>query len=505
LSDKRNNYAYGDLNPAFSSDVKKRFPFATNVKASTLLKPALENVFKSDALKAVGRFKAIVLRVEDSTVDEPGSWLATSDDIEPGGDGLLRIRARIPELHPYPVPTGEDDHQAINLYPIFKAKDDSLVAKPAVGSLIWVDFGNREAQTDPIYLGPVIGSRASAEGTGNISPKGKVNERQAGSIDNPNKGDQITAPTKEVEVPPSVSSTGGTSYSKNLNDIDFNKVPQKLIDYWSPRLSTKKSRAFKLFPIPSNRNELTQNQKWTIIIMGCCQVMLEYWRQQHKKAIVIITSHFRSMTTKNHNGGAIDFKVRAGGKTLTALQAWAGMRRLIRAGRIPDGGKGLYLNVTEKGSRAGVKGILPEQAGKTSVSNGPPGSSGSPHYDFRGSYGYQLRRRPNPWISLDLTGEGKDDIPGAYVGSERKKAIKYLNGLKVRIIPEDSKLNDKDGVNITKSIQGRYVQLENPLKDVAKFYQGGWKTYEHVPTVGSDVPNLLNVLGQEVKEGQPLV
>jgi hypothetical protein len=95
-------------------------------------------------------------------------------------------------------------------------------------------------------------------------------------------------------------------------------------------------------------------------------------------------------------------------------------------------------------------------------------------------------------MSLDLTGEGKDDIPGAYFSRLRPDVLKYLKGIPVRIA-------DKKGIHI--NLKNTIQQIKIPLLDVVKiFYKSGWKNDKFTPDVGSSVPNLLDVLKQTVKK-----
>lgn len=512
MADETINYPFGDLNPAFADKISKKYPSTTGIKASALIQETIGNNFKTDALKAVGRMKAVVLRVENSTA-EPGEWWSSDLTLDSAGDDFVRIKARIPELHPFPIPESNTDHKIINLYPTFKAQSKNI-AKPNPGDLVWVDFGNRETQEDPIYVGPIKEGRTSVGAFGSKGTSATANQRKSGTLKSrAASGDKIGRTRSVGSSVPIKKIPGAPTYSRDLNDIDFNKVSQELIDKWDPsntpddgtrwRVSAgnKSRNLFKKIQAASDKNLLTENEKWTIIIMGAAEVIEKYWRQEVPKARVIITSHFRSFNTKNHNGGAIDFKIREGSKDLSALQAWSGIMKLHAAGALPNGGRGIYLNVSPNG----VKGLKPEEAGKGAASfAAPPGGSAAPHYDFRGHYGYQLSRKGYKWISLDLTGEGRDDIPGAYISSERKKALKYLKGSAVTIKSEGKYT---DGIH--PSLKGKTVTAEGTsgrdLNFLYNFFNDGWATYEYSPGVSAAVPNLLEVLGQGNKKEKILV
>ena len=100
--------------------------------------------------------------------------------------------------------------------------------------MIWVDFGNRETQEDPIYLGPVIGARTIGGGTGAVTAM-NAQGRAAGGISNPNKGDSMSQTESDVSI--ETLSTGGAKFSRDLDSIKWELVPSKLIKKWSPRLT----------------------------------------------------------------------------------------------------------------------------------------------------------------------------------------------------------------------------------------------------------------------------
>lgn len=521
MSDPRNNYAFGDLNPAFSSDVKKRLPNSTDVKTSSLLRPIVENVYKSDALKAVGKIKAIALRVESSTLAEPGDWLSHDDDLEAGSDGLIRVRARIPELHPYPIPQDKNDHQAINLYPVFKAENTDINAKPEFGSIIWVDFGNRETQQDPIYLGPVIGSKTSTSGNGQTSSRSvseggitSIDDQGSVSIENPNTGDQIGAPPGPP-APIEASPTGGASFGKTLESIDWDSIPQSLLLKWRDkfRAASGPPSSTNPHPIESISDSLNRYQKFTIIAMGCAEVIEQYWKTYDSTAKVIITSHFRKrykivsgkFRLGNHCGAAIDFSVEVNpfktittkkgnsyqrGKKLSVLQVWTGLMKLAAAGRIPNGGKGLYLNVGPRSygsiKTPGITGPTPEEAGGSSGSwKWPDGASGAPHYDFRGFYGFFSKK-----VKKEVNGVEKT------VEWDRTKKDKNGNVIGSKYVWVDTDGNGKDDLKYSAARSW----LRSKRNSVYKVFSNGWSSYEYSPEVSAAVPNLLDVLGQTLEQ-----
>lgn len=74
---------------------------------------------------------------------------------------LCQVIVRIPELHAFMhYPRDSDDLDAISLYPIFTAINDS-VAIPNIGDLIVVDFKNKANRTDGIFITKIKDSGVS--------------------------------------------------------------------------------------------------------------------------------------------------------------------------------------------------------------------------------------------------------------------------------------------------------------------------------------------------------
>ena len=178
-------------------------------------------------------------------------------------------------------------------------------------------------------------------------------------------------------------------------------------------------------------------------MMGVAQVVEDYWRQKYPSAEVRITSHFRSTSGNHKTAAAMDFRVDTGTPgepRVPTLQTWAGLRVLMAEGRIPNGGSGVYLNV----SPDGIKGTDVSKSGERSdvLKLAGPGGSANPHYDLR----YYLFDKPvgNVWVAIDTTGNGKDDngVPKGkkggvgtalrWLGKYRKSVRRYYNNYAAR-------------------------------------------------------------------------
>ena len=160
-----------------------------------------------------------------------------------------------------------------------------------------------------------------------------------------------------------------------------------------------------------DKNKGNEFDTRTLLIMGACQVIEEYWQLMYPDAQVKITSHHRPGDKGNHTtGGAIDIRIEYEGKRLPVLQTWGGLKKLIAGGRIPNGGAGLYLNV----SANGIKGTDPNVAGNNSAGAGThagPGGSAAVHYDMRGfTYAGTGKAKNTIWCWIDKDGDGKDEV-----------------------------------------------------------------------------------------------
>jgi len=100
--------------------------------------------------------RGIVLRIEQASQDNLfGDYSGLDDSVK---EPLVKIKVRIPELHPYPEPDiygPEGDDGTISLYPTFVAINANIPT-PAVGEIVYVDYGDRANLEDPKYFGPIF-------------------------------------------------------------------------------------------------------------------------------------------------------------------------------------------------------------------------------------------------------------------------------------------------------------------------------------------------------------
>ena len=164
-------YEFGELNDVAPSRVQRRLSTQNNDPIRAMRDAAID-LYTPNALEGMGPYKGIVIRVmEDPDPNDlpPGDWLYNLFGIgdTPSPPAVLkRYKVRIPELHAMvPVPTeyqmGPDAStppevvKIVARYPTFLARD-SNVPEASCGDLVWVDFGHRINQSDPVFLGPLF-------------------------------------------------------------------------------------------------------------------------------------------------------------------------------------------------------------------------------------------------------------------------------------------------------------------------------------------------------------
>jgi len=163
------DYTFGKLNPVGTSDSSQPGAGAYSQLSSPIstLAGAIKKTKSNDILNTAGSFKAVVLRIEKET--QEGGVFEKLFGSGFSGESIIRFRARIPEIHAsLPIPSDVErnldestwsdeerlNHEIISLYPIFESRGSNAEV-PKVGSIVFVDFGNRSTLEHPIYLGPL--------------------------------------------------------------------------------------------------------------------------------------------------------------------------------------------------------------------------------------------------------------------------------------------------------------------------------------------------------------
>jgi len=144
-----------------------RTPTTTGIGA---MRAIIDERYKKELLKNVGRFKGIVLWVKDMVVeggnDPVRSPTRDSKDLVHGQSAKVHhqiIKVLVPEVDPRPIPKSiPDEHgrggdlTAISVFPDFEAAESWKDPPPKPGDIVWVDYRNRKDFTGGIYLSPFL-------------------------------------------------------------------------------------------------------------------------------------------------------------------------------------------------------------------------------------------------------------------------------------------------------------------------------------------------------------
>ncbi len=155
-----------------------------------VIRSVINNAYAPNAVLGTGPYKGICLRVEGRRCrcagpGLAGSWASKAFSYITGtgtakGPDFVQIKVRIPELHsmmPIPESLAPDDKNSnkdnsiIDMYPTFIAQSTDVPA-PKPGDFVWVDYGNKNNFTDPIYIKPVVGMAPLPVGVGSPSAAG---------------------------------------------------------------------------------------------------------------------------------------------------------------------------------------------------------------------------------------------------------------------------------------------------------------------------------------------
>jgi len=158
---------WGWLNSFRGKRSQKRL-IENRISAMREMREAALKQFTVDSLETQGPLKGIVLRDDTNRRITPGNWLYKYGIVFPGTTSLPQYRVRIPELHSaLPSPTyfvkdeegnkGEEwakNNRIIDMYPLFEANSTDLKGVEP-GTIVWVDFGDRQNMTEPFFIGPI--------------------------------------------------------------------------------------------------------------------------------------------------------------------------------------------------------------------------------------------------------------------------------------------------------------------------------------------------------------
>lgn len=147
-------FEFGELNPNIGARSGQQLDPA-RFNAYHVQQKLIDDYLSPTGFKHLqGPLRGIVLRIEKPTTNIFGNFLGDSNVAK---EPLVCIKVRIPEIHPFPEPDiygPEGDEAIISLYPTFVAVSPDIPA-PAVGEIVYVDYGDRDNFEDPKYFGIV--------------------------------------------------------------------------------------------------------------------------------------------------------------------------------------------------------------------------------------------------------------------------------------------------------------------------------------------------------------
>lgn len=152
----KNKFEFGELNPNIVARSGHQLDPA-RFSAYHVQQKLIEGYLHPTGFKTLqGPLRGIVLRIENpSSISSFGEYLGSTEVVKPP---LVRVKVRIPELHPFPEPQvygKEGDDSIISLYPTFVAVSADIPT-PAEGEIVYVDYGDRDNLEDPRFYGSVF-------------------------------------------------------------------------------------------------------------------------------------------------------------------------------------------------------------------------------------------------------------------------------------------------------------------------------------------------------------
>ncbi len=216
-----NRFNVGDLNPNISARTGQTIDPQRFSVLHIQQKLVEQYTQPTGFLGITGPLKGVVLRQEGKT---------SKNDLIEGFHGLsdleqdprVKIRVRIPELHPFPDPDNYGDEGLdgiISLYPIFVAVSSDL-DMPGVGEIVYVDYGDRENLELPRYYGKVFNKAVGGGSSENI------NTTKEGGISSIFDGvSDVLNDLKNHILPPTNENPNPTPTTTNQEPEEFNEFP----------------------------------------------------------------------------------------------------------------------------------------------------------------------------------------------------------------------------------------------------------------------------------------
>lgn len=149
------NFGFGQLNYIEKPNVQEGFDPDTTSGLDALKENASDR-FTCNTLNNIGKLRGICLRVEEESTPA-ASWIQNIFGVGSDAPQKFSVRVRIPELHaciPEPFSKGKIDEGLIDMHPLFIPVAGA--DKPKEGDIVEVDFGNRDNQSDPVYINKTL-------------------------------------------------------------------------------------------------------------------------------------------------------------------------------------------------------------------------------------------------------------------------------------------------------------------------------------------------------------
>lgn len=272
------------------------------------------------------------------------------------------------------------------------------------------------------------------------------------------------------------------SWPTALETIDWAKVPENRLLEWG------ESRGLRL------SSRLTPDgRKYGVVLAASLYVVEMYWRLVYPSCVMDVAAAYRPDTahgTSHRDGGGADWTIIAdtGSATrLTVFQQWGCLGLLSTEGRIPRGGSGMYVNLTGTGVKKGLYSdrndptadpCNPANAGIALESDlYPRGGCGHTHYDVGGSFGLVTYKangdvgpRPTSWIWVNTIGKNAQN--------------QYRSNYRLGDVPMNG---PGGGTEIWGAVHPK----------IRAYFGGGWRFDPALHGITSDVPNVMQVLGQD--------
>lgn len=311
-------------------------------------------------------------------------------------------------------------------------------------------------------------SRAKAKSPHLLSPICAVSAITKPVLDTFNSGNPITSfagnwpgsgnllwerrdmPPAPVVNPTTPEGAGAVLAQHEYNNITYKFLPEKppawLYCWFLSACSVMDSAQYNemkalVDATPASTDVVRRSRQATVWGLAACAYVIEcYWRSKsgYDAVQLRIASLQRAIEAGFHKVYAamdfyLEFPADFKGEEPGVFQMWAALTRLADAGRIPYGGRGLYVNVNPT---TGVSGTAPYQANSASgrFCGHPYGGSSWTHYDIRGMWGISVKRNSKgtiipaeatTWLATDWDGDGHDEFTegSAYPQKNLDRAI----------------------------------------------------------------------------------